>query len=77
MPKTFARELYYVVFQKQSGSEKDYGEEGGWASHDFPSKTFCLTVPNSFAGEPFSAVFQQTSGSEKYYGIEGGIKIIR
>ena len=25
MPKTFARKLFCVVFQKTSGSEKDYG----------------------------------------------------
>ena len=31
-PKTFAREAYCVVFQKISGSEKDYGLERGTSS---------------------------------------------
>ena len=35
---------------------------------DFPSKTFCLTVPNNFVGEPFCPVFQKISGSEEVYG---------
>ena len=35
---------------------------------DFPSKTFCLTVPKLFVEEAFYAVFQKISGSEKLYG---------
>ena len=36
---------------------------------DFPSKTFCLTMPKTiFAGEPFCAVSKKICGSHKDYG---------
>ena len=68
MPKIFAREPYCVVFQENSGSEKDYGLQREY--HDFPSKNFCLRVPNFFVVENFCAVFQKTSGSGKPYVLE-------
>ena len=36
--------------------------------HDFPSKSFCLTVPKHFVEEPFCAMFQEFSGGEKVHG---------
>ena len=36
---------------------------------DFPSKTFCLTVPRSFVGKPFSVSL--LSGAEKVWIREG------
>ena len=36
--------------------------------HDFPSKTFCLTVQKYFVEETFCAVVQKFSGSEKVFG---------
>ena len=36
-----------------SGVEKVWIRDGG-KYQDFPSQTFCLTVPNNFVGEPFS-----------------------
>ena len=36
---------------------------GGGEYQDFPSKTFCLTVPKFFVGEPFSVSL--LSGTEK------------
>ena len=52
MPKNFVGEPFCAVFQKISGIEEIYGEEGGGAYHIFPSKRFCLTVPKIFVGEP-------------------------
>ena len=55
-----------LCFRKIPAAKKSMDKRGG--CQDFPSKTFCLTLPNSFAGEPFFAVFQKVSGSEKEYG---------
>ena len=41
----------HSVFQKISGREKIF-MEGRWY-HDFPSKSFCLTVPKYFIGQHF------------------------
>ena len=38
---------------------------------DFPSKTFCLTVPRNFARKPFSVSL--LSGVEKVWIKEGGV----
>ena len=53
--------------------DKRWGEE----YQDFPSKTFCLTLPKNLAGESFS--LSKISGIEKCYGKEreGGITIFR
>ena len=40
---------------------------------DFPSKTFCLTVPKNLVGEPFSVSL--ISGIEKFYALEGYVTI--
>ena len=63
MPKTFARERNCVVFQKISGSEEDYGLEGGY--QDLPSKGILSQIAERFVGENFCAVFQKSCGSEK------------
>ena len=39
---------------------------------NFPSKSFCLTVPKLFVEEPFRAVLQKFFGGEKVYGKEWG-----
>ena len=67
MQKTFEGEPFCAVFQKKSGSQKDYVKYGG-IYQDFPSKFFNLTMPKTFATEPFCVVFQKTSGSGKDYG---------
>ena len=64
MPKKFAEEPFCAVFQKSSGSEKIYGQEGG-KCQNFPSKFFCLKVPKNFVGEPSS--LSLISGIEKVW----------
>ena len=56
----FCRQCFYLtgpkisVFQKTSGREKFFMDEGGGVScHDFSSKSFCLTLPKCFIGEQF------------------------
>ena len=71
MPKFFAREPYCVVFQKNSGSEVDYGFERGY--QDLPSKGFLSQNAKNFVGENFRAVFQKISGSDRLYGQERGL----
>ena len=54
MPKTFARKLFCLVFQKTSGSEKDYGIEGGYGVVKILRRKFsCLTVPIFSQRNPF------------------------
>ena len=60
----FLEQHFCVAFQKIFGSEKVYGQEGGY--QDFPSKIFCLTVLKTFVGESFSVSL--ISGIEKVYG---------
>ena len=57
------------MFQKNSGTEKVNGGERG-EYHDFPSKSFGLTVLRNFIGKPFS--FSLLSGAEKVWIAEGG-----
>ena len=74
VPKNFIGKSFCAVFQKLSGSEKVYGQEGGF--QHFLSKIFCLTVPKSFVGESFTVAL--ISGTEKVWIKEGGsIKIFR
>ena len=52
----------HSVFQNISGRdfmEKKFMDKGG-GDHDFPSKSFCLTVPKYFIGEHFGV-------SEKFF----------
>ena len=56
-PKHFVEETLCAVFQKISGSEKVYGQEGGGRGggreyQHFSSK-FSVSVPKTFVGEPF------------------------
>ena len=39
---------------------------------NFPSRSFCLTLPEHFVEETFSAVIRKISESEKIYGKEVG-----
>ena len=49
------------VLQKVSGREKYFmNKRGGGEYHDFPSKSFCLTLPKYFIGEHFGV-------SEKFF----------
>ena len=64
--ETFRRGTLLCCVSENFGYRKKLCFRG--LCHDFPSKTFCLTVPKNFVGEPFSAVFQKISGSEKIYG---------
>ena len=51
---------------------KNVRDTRGGRCHDFPSKTFFLTVPNHFV-EPFCV--SEISGIEKFYAYEGSITI--
>ena len=66
MPKISVGESFTVALI--SGSEKVW--IGGGEYQDFPSKSFCLTVPNISVGESFPVAL--ISGSEKNHGQEGG-----
>ena len=68
------REHLCAVFQKISGSEKVYGEEGAGAEYqDFPVKFICVTAPKNFVGEPFNVSL--VSGIEKFYASEAYVTI--
>ena len=45
-------------------------DKGG--DQDFPSKTFCLTVPKNFVVETFCAVFQKFPVAKKFMDKGGG-----
>ena len=72
MPKSFIGEPFCAVFQKVSGDEKIFGNEGGGGVKIFCRKFFCLTMPKCFIEEPFCAVFQKVSGDEKVLDKRGG-----
>ena len=55
-----------LCFRKFPVAKNSMDNKGG--CQNFPSKSFCLTMPKLFAGKPFCVVFQKTSGSEKDYG---------
>ena len=61
-----------LCFRKLLVAKKFMEKIGEWDHLNFPSKTFCLTVPKHFVEEPFYAVFQKISVSEKVYGREVG-----
>ena len=52
-----------------SGIDKVWIRGGGRQYQDFPSKTFCLTVPKDFVREPFRV--SQISGMEKIFCFRG------
>ena len=71
MPENFRRGILYSCIN--FGYRKKLDKRGG-EYPDFPSKTFCLTVPKVSVRESFVAVF---SGTDEF-GEEGGvIKIFR
>ena len=65
-----------LCFRKFSVVKK-FMDKKGLEYQDFPSKTFCLTVPRNFVGKPFSV--SPPSGAEEVWIREGGgsIKIFR
>ena len=67
---------FVLCFRKFSVVKKLMDERAG-EYQDFPSKTFCLTVPRNFVGKPFSVSL--LSGAEVVWIREGGgsIKIFR
>ena len=66
MPKISVGESFTVALI--SGMAKVRMREGEY--QEFPSKTFCLTVPNNFRnGDPFSVSL--ISGIETFYAPEG------
>ena len=73
MPKNFVAEPFCAVFQKVSGRENFLWIRGGGVPHDFPSKSFCLTVPKRKVLKRNASVFQKVSGVEKFYAQEGNI----
>ncbi len=72
MPKIFACQPLWAVFQKTSGSEKFMDKRGG-EYHDIPWKSFCFTVPKNFVREPFSVSLIPVI--EKFYTSEGYVTI--
>ena len=73
MPKNFVGEPFCAVFHKIFGSEK-FMHRIGVEYQDFPSKTFCLTVPRNFVGKPFSVSLR--SGAEEVW-IRKGVGSIK
>ena len=68
-------EPFCAVFQKISGIEKVYGEEGeGGGSVTIFGHFFCLTVPKNFVGQPFRVSL--FSGIENFHASEGFVTII-
>ena len=61
-----------LCFRKFLVAKKFMDKKGG--HQNFPSKTFCLTVPKKFVGEPFSVSL--ISGIEKFYASEGYVTIL-
>ena len=57
-----------LCFRKFSVVKKLMDERAG-EYQDFPSKTFCLTVPRNFVGKPFSVSLP--SGAEEVWIREG------
>ena len=60
---------FVLCFRKFSVVKKLMDERTG-EYQDFPSKTFCLTVPRNFVGKSFSVSLP--SGAEEVWIREGG-----
>ena len=61
-----------LCFRKFLVGKKFYGLEGGY--HDFPSKSFCLTVPKYFIGEHFGV--SENFFKRKFSCIGRGITVL-
>ena len=61
----------FLCFEKFLASKIVGANRGGY--EDFPSRTYCLTVPNIFVGEPFSVSL--IAGIKTFYACEGNITI--
>ena len=68
--KNFRRGTF-LCFEKFLASKIVGANRGGY--EDFPSRTFCLTVPNIFVGEPFSVSL--IAGIKTFCACEGNITI--
>ena len=68
--KNFRRGTF-LCFEKFLASKIVGANRGGY--EDFPSRTFCLTVPNIFVGEPFSVSL--IAGVKTFCACEGNITI--
>ena len=53
---------------------KNLTDKRGVEYQDFPSKTFCITVPRNFVGKPFSVSL--LSGADEVWIREGGVSKI-
>ena len=53
----------------------NFMDKKGGEYQNFPSKTFCLTVPKNLVGEPISVPL--ISGIEKFHASEGYVTIFR
>ena len=62
--ETFRRGTLLCCVSENFGYRKNFCFRG--LCHDFPSKTFCLTVPKKIVGEPFSAVLQKSLVAKKF-----------
>ena len=66
-----------VLYFRKFSVVKNILDKRGVEYQDFPSKTFCLTVPRNFVGKPFSVSL--IFGAEKVWirGGGGSVKIFR
>ena len=67
--ENFRRGILYCC--NNFGYRKSLDERGGGEYQDFPSKTFCLTVPKISVGESFTVAI--ISAIEKVWIREGGV----
>ena len=65
--------LRKFLLSKNVRDKRKRKREGEGGYQDFPSKTFCLTVPKNFAGEPFCV--SQKLWYRKNLWIRGGESI--
>ena len=68
VPKNFHRGTV-PCFTKILVSKSFMDKSGGREYHNFPSKSFCLTMPRIFVGEPFSV--SSISVIENFYAYAG------
>ena len=66
--ETFPRGTLLCCVSENFRQRNSFWIRGGY--QEFPSKTFCFTVPKNFVGESFSVSL--ISGIEKMLGIRGG-----
>ena len=62
-----------VLYSTKISVVKKLKDERGGEYQDFPSKTFCPTVPKELVREPFRVSL--ISGMEKFFASEGYVTI--